>query len=204
GSFQLFSFSGGESLYFIGDRYRVFEDNSGTVWVNMKGGGFGYFDPVTKKIEYSLPTPDGPDYNLPPIVFGVYYDSNGILWIKTNERDLVKIVLQENNFRQSLLAKQDASPSENEIRGIFYDRQDRLWLGAKRGNLFVYRNNEQLKGLFVNPPPGGLDRVYSILQDRHGNVWLGTKDNGLFKAVPVNSEQTKYRLTHFLPDRNNP
>ncbi|HEV9038002.1 MAG TPA: two-component regulator propeller domain-containing protein, partial [Puia sp.] len=204
GSFQLFSFSGGESLYFIGDRYRVFEDNSGTVWVNMKGGGFGYFDPVTKKIEYSLPTPDGPDYNLPPIVFGVYYDSNGILWIKTNERDLVKIVLQENNFRQSLLAKQDASPSENEIRGIFYDRQDRLWLGAKRGNLFVYRNNLLLKGLFINPPPGGLDRVYSILQDSHGNVWLGTKDNGLFKATPVNRKETKYRLTHYLPDKDNP
>jgi signal transduction histidine kinase/ligand-binding sensor domain-containing protein len=203
-AFQLFSFDSRESLYFIGNRYHVLEDNSGTVWVNMKGGGFGYYSALTKQIEYVLATPDGKNYQFPPIVYGVYYDANSILWLKTNEWDLVKIVLQQNNFRQLLLAKQDASPSENEVRGIFYDRQGRLWLGAKRGDLFVYRNNVQLKGLFVNPPPGGLDRVYSILQDRHGNVWLGTKDNGLFKATPVNREETQYRLTHFLPDKNDP
>lgn len=203
-SFQLFSFNSGESLYFIGNRYRVLEDNSGTVWVNMKAGGFGYFNPLTKKIEYALATPDGTNYHLPPIVFGVYYDTNGILWLKTNERDLVKIVLQENNFKQQLLATKDASPSENDVRGIYYDRQNRLWVGAKRGNLFVYQNNKQLNGLFINPPREGLDRVYSILQDRHGNIWLGTKDNGLFKATPVNKEETKYSLIHFLPDKSDP
>ena len=203
-SFQLFSFNSGESLYFIGDRYRVLEDNNGTVWVNMKGGGFGYFNPVTRKIEYVLATPDGANYKLPPIVMGVYYDTNGVLWLKTNEWELIKIVLQEDNFRQTLLATKDASPSENEVRGIFYDRQNRLWLGAKRGNLYVYQNNQQLKDLFINPPPGGLDRIYSILQDRQGNVWLGTKDNGLFKATPINREETKYRLTHFSQDKNNP
>jgi signal transduction histidine kinase/DNA-binding response OmpR family regulator/streptogramin lyase len=203
-SFQLFSFNSGESLFFIGNRYRVFEDNSGTVWVNMKDGGFGYFNPITKKIEYVLATPDGANYNFPPIVFGTYYDSNGILWLVTNERDLVKIVLQENNFRQLLLATQGAAPSDNDIRGIFYDRQNRLWLGAKRSNLFIYQNNAQLKGLFVNPPPDGLNRVYSILQDSRGNIWLGTKDNGLFKATPVNKEESRYHLTHYLYDKSNP
>lgn len=202
--FRLFSFNSGESLYFTGNRYRVFEDNNGTAWVNMKTGGFGYFDPLTKKIEYVLATPDGPEYHFPPIVFGVYYDHNGILWLKTNERDLVKIVLQKDNFRQMLLTTQGAAPSDNDIRGILYDRQDRLWLGAKRGNLVVCKDNKQIKGLFVNPPPGGLHMVYSILQDTRGNVWLGTKDNGLFKATPVDKEETKYYLTHYLPDKDHP
>ncbi|HWB91064.1 MAG TPA: two-component regulator propeller domain-containing protein [Puia sp.] len=202
--FRLFSFNSGESLYYTGNRYRVFEDNSGTVWVNMKAGGFGYFDPVTKKIAYVLATPDGPNYHFPPIVFGVYYDSNGILWLKTNERDLVKIVLQEDNFRQVLLTTRGAAPSDNDIRGILYDRKNRLWLGAKRGNLSVCEGDEQIKGLFVNPPPGGLHMVYSILEDSRGDVWLGTKDNGLFKATPLNKEETKYRLTHYLHDKRHP
>jgi signal transduction histidine kinase/ligand-binding sensor domain-containing protein/DNA-binding response OmpR family regulator len=203
GSFQLFSFNGGESLFYIGNRYGVFEDNGGTVWVNMKKGGFGFYDPSTKKIEYVMPTPDGADYHLPPIVFGAYYDRNGIIWLMTNERELVKIVLQENNFKQQLVVKENASPSDNDLRGTLYDKENRLWLGAKKGNLYVYRDGKLLKDLFINPPSDGLSKVYSILQDRRGNIWLGTKDNGLFKATPVNREETKYRLTHFLPDQNN-
>jgi signal transduction histidine kinase/ligand-binding sensor domain-containing protein/DNA-binding response OmpR family regulator len=203
-SFQLFSFITGESLNYIGNRYRVLEDNTGTVWVNMKGGGFGYYNPATKKLEYVLPTPDGTNYNLPPIVYAIYYDNDGILWLTTNERDLVKIVLQGNSFKQQLLAAQGSTISDNEVRGIFYDNKDRLWIGAKRGNLFIYQNNILLKDLFINAPPEGLAGVYSILQDRRGNIWLGTKGNGLFKATPVNKEGTKYSLTHFLPDKNNP
>lgn len=203
GAFQLFSFNSGESLNYIGNRYRILEDNAGTVWVNMKGGGFGYYNPISRKIEYVLPTPDGINYKLPDIVFGVYYDDSGILWLTTNERDLVKIILQGNHFKQQLLATQGVTHSDNEVRGLFCDNKNRLWIGPKRGSLSVYQNNVPVSDLFVNPPPEGLFGVYSILQDKHGNVWLGTKGNGLFKAVPVAKEETRYRLTHFLPDKEN-
>jgi hypothetical protein len=43
-----------------------------------------------------------------------------------------------------------------------------------------------------------------MLQDRQGNFWLGTKGNGLFKAVPLDKDQTKYHLIHYSHDRGNP
>jgi signal transduction histidine kinase/DNA-binding response OmpR family regulator/streptogramin lyase len=63
--------------------------------------------------------------------------------------------------------------------------------------LTVFQNNKPVNNLFENAPAGGVVGVYSILQDSKGNIWLGTKGSGLYKATPVNNEQTKYRLSHF-------
>ncbi len=96
-----------------------------------------------------------------------------------------------------------ASKFDNEVRGIYYDNKDRLWLGVKNGRLYVYQQGKLLSNLFDNEPPEGLGLIYSIMQDSKGNIWLGTKANGLFKAEPINREQTKFHLVHFLASNNN-
>lgn len=197
-SFQAFSLTTGESLNYIGNRFRILEDDNGTTWVNMKEGGFGYYDPDKKNIAYILNTPDAAAYRLPEIVYTIYYDKAGILWLTTNERDLIKIVLQGDNFKQQLLVTSASSKSDNEVRGIFYDKKGRLWIGAKRGNLYIYQNDVPITNLFVNEPPEGLGGIYSILQDSRGNIWMGTKGHGLYKASPVNKEETKYHLENFV------
>lgn len=195
-SFQLFSLNTPDTLNDINSRYFwVMEDYKGTVWVSMKGKGFAYFKPTGTTLEYVLPTPDGSNYQLPANVTGHYYDKAGILWLTTREGKLVKVVIQDNDFEQQYLA--DQGPSGNEVRGMSYDRQGRLWVGLKTGKLTVYQNNAPVNNLFENEPAGGMIGVYAILQDRRGNFWLGTKDHGLYKAIPVNKEQTKYRLVHF-------
>jgi signal transduction histidine kinase/CheY-like chemotaxis protein len=42
------------------------------------------------------------------------------------------------------------------------------------------------------------------MQDRAGNVWLGTKAHGLYKAVPLNKEETKYQLYHYMHNPADP
>ncbi len=46
--------------------------------------------------------------------------------------------------------------------------------------------------------------MYTIIQDRNGAVWLGTKTHGLFKAVPLNKEETKYQLYNYTTNANDP
>lgn len=201
-SFQSFSQKNEEGSNSIGNRFRVLEDNNGLVWINMKGGGFGYFDPNKQDIDYFINTPDAAQLRLPKLIYTIYYDKAGILWLTTYERELIKIVLQGNDFSQQLLAEQSASISDNEVRGVLYDRKNRLWLGAKSGKTYVYQDNHPLTGLFDNEPGQGLGLVYSMLQDSHGNIWLGTKGNGLYKASPLNKEETRYHLTHFPANHN--
>lgn len=199
-SFQSFSQKNEEGFNSIGNRFRVLEDNNGLVWINMKGGGFGSFDRDKQAMDYFISTPDAAHLRLPKIIYTIYYDRAGILWLTTYERELIKIVLQGNDFNQQLLVEQSASISDNEVRGVLYDRKNRLWLGSKSGKTSVYQDGHPLTGLFENEPKEGLGLVYSMLQDSRGNIWLGTKGNGLYKASPTNSGETRYHLTHFLPD----
>ncbi|MFT3827918.1 MAG: two-component regulator propeller domain-containing protein [Chitinophagaceae bacterium] len=202
-SFRHFEKNTGERLSAIGNRFKILEDSNDMVWVNMKGGGFGYYNTATASIEYVLNTPESGNYTLPNIVYTIYPDDAGILWITTNERRLIKIILQGKDFRQRLVMEQGQLRSDNETRGICYDHKNRLWIGAKSGKLYVYDEHyKQVENIFENEPAGGPGAAYSIMQDSKGNIWLGTKLNGLYKATPVNKEETKYRLTHFVHDKN--
>ncbi|HSU50261.1 MAG TPA: two-component regulator propeller domain-containing protein, partial [Segetibacter sp.] len=201
-SFTYFFKDNNENLNNLGNRFRVLEDNNNLVWVNMKRGGFGYYNEATKALNFVLSTPDAADYRLPNLVNAIYYDKAGILWLTTYEKELVKIILQSNDFKQKHLVEQGFSATSNEVRGILYDRENRLWLGSKAGKLYVYQNNQPSKVVFDNESKEGLGLVYSILEDRRGNVWLGTKGNGLYKASPLNKERSTYHLTHFSSNNN--
>lgn len=203
GSFRYFSQKVEDPYHSIGNRFKVFEDNNGIVWVNMKGGGFGYYNTAKSSLDYFLNAADVPEFRLPSVVYNVYYDSAGIIWLRVRGRELVKIIFQGNEFKQQRLVDAESILADNEIRGIFYDNKNKLWLGAKSGKLYVEQNGRRIKGVFVDEPVPGIGQVYSILQDSHGNIWLATKNNGLFKARPVKSDETKYKLTNYLADEHN-
>ncbi len=187
---------------YIGNRYRILEDNSGTIWVNLKGGGFGYYNTQSGVIENRVSTVDTSMYRLPPFVLNTYLDNSGVLWMTTYERELIKIVSHGNDFVQQGLVAQKASRWDNEVRGICYDNKGRLWTGVKHGSVYVYSGDQLLTDIFVNPPPKEMSGVYSILQDSHGNIWLGTKGAGLYMASPVDSSHTKYLLQEISSERN--
>ncbi|HVG41008.1 MAG TPA: two-component regulator propeller domain-containing protein, partial [Chitinophagaceae bacterium] len=193
-----------EGFNYIGNRFRILEDHAGIIWINMKRGGFGYYNEVKGSIDNALKTPDASNYQLPKLIYTIYYDSAGILWFTTYEKELVKVILQPNDFRQKLLTIHASSISENEVRGIFFDNKNRLWIGTKNGEVHVLQKDKKISGLFVNEPKEGMGLVYSILQDSRGNIWLGTKGNGLYKASPLNPNGTKYYLTHFQSNNNGP
>jgi signal transduction histidine kinase/ligand-binding sensor domain-containing protein/CheY-like chemotaxis protein/AraC-like DNA-binding protein len=196
-------FQKNEASYNNADKYySIFEDNKGILWASMKGGGFGYYNPSTNTIDYFFDEPNIQNHKFSNIITGNYYDPAGILWLSTDDRGINKIIFQGNDFNQHLLVEHPLFKADNEIRGVYNDNNNRLWLGAKSGQLYIYQNGKRVNNLFVNEPSGGLGLVYSILQDRHGVIWLGTKSNGLFKAEPIDKTQTKYRLSHFQSAKN--
>ena len=201
-AFQYFSQNGDKGFSDIGNRFRVLEDNNGTTWINMKEGGFVYYNETSHSVDNLVKTPDASSFQLPKLIFTINYDTTGVLWFTTYEKELVKLILLRNDFRQQLLAEQGGTTPDNEVRGIIYDYKNRLWVGAKNGQVHVFQNDIRLKNLFDNEPIGGIGLVYSMLQDSRGNIWLGTKGNGLYKASPLNQAATKYHLTHFLPDKS--
>ncbi|HEX6427331.1 MAG TPA: two-component regulator propeller domain-containing protein, partial [Niastella sp.] len=188
---------------YVRNHFTVFEDNQNRVWVNLKDGGFGYYDPVTNNVEYFYNEPDAPNRQLSNIVYSWYYDPAGLLWLRTDERGVEKITFQRNPFDQRLLVNTATFQSDNEVRGLFEDRKKRLWVGSKAGKLYIFENGQRVNLQFENLPASGFGLVYTLMQDRTGAIWLGTKAHGVYKAVPINQEETKYRLYHYMTDPHN-
>ena len=187
---------------YSGDHFAIFEDNQQRIWVNLKGGGFGYYDSVTDNVAYFYNEPNAPNHHFSNIVSVLYYDHTGLLWLRTDERGIEKITFQRNPFEQHLLINPGTFRSDNEVRGLLEDRKKRLWVGGKGGQLYVFENGQRVEGLFANMPAGGLGLVYDMLQDKTGAIWLGTKFKGLYKAVPLNTAETKYQLYHYAHNPN--
>ena len=186
------------------DHYFVFEDRDGYVWVSMKRGGFGYYDQKKDSIAYFFNDPHDAHRKFSNNVLNLFYDPSGVLWLTTDERGLEKLTFQANDFHHFQPENPGWFKSENDIRGLAVDHKNRLWAGTKNNKLYLIVNGKTISKLFVNEPPDGLGQVYTIMPQPDGTVWLGTKNNGLFKAEPVDKNETSFRLTHFshLPNDN--
>ncbi|BAV07349.1 DNA-binding response regulator, AraC family [Filimonas lacunae] len=185
---------------YAGDHFKVYEDKNGILWVNMKGGGFGYYNAEKDAVEYFYNNPLSGTRRMSNIVSTLFYDTDGLLWLRTDERGIEKIIFQPEDFQQRLLVQGSVYRSDNEVRGLLEDRRHRLWLGMKSGLLYILENGKPAGVRFENMPGHGIGQVYTILQDKAGCMWLGTKAHGLYKATPVNAPETVYRLEHFMPD----
>lgn len=198
--FKKFSQQNNARYNYSGDHFRVYEDKNGVLWVNMKGGGFGYYHPEADAVEYFYNNPASGNRRFSNIVNSVFYDPDGLLWLRTDERGIEKITFQPEDFRQQVLVTSGMYPSDNEVRGLLEDRKHRLWLGMKSGRLYIRSNGADANVHFDNMPAQGPGQVYTIMQDKAGCIWMGTKAHGLYRATPVNAAETAYHLEHWGAD----
>lgn len=201
---QLFSQKKDASFLQTKNSFGIFEDNFDRVWVKLKGGGFGYYNPKSNALEYFFNEPGDENQKFSNIISSLYFDRSGILWISSNDGGINKIILQKDIFQQKLLIPDAKNKYENEIRAVFTDKTNRLWIASKAGKLKIYHDNQELKNLFLNYKTEDIGLIYTITEDTKGNVWLGTKGKGLYKATPVNVQKTQYILKQFKADKNNP
>lgn len=175
--------------------FHLYEDINGVVWINTKDDGFGYYDKNTETIrrvvagEKSIPFPHFVDL--------AYYDRAGIFWLKTDQRGIMKITLQPNNFNQQLLKLPEYLRNENDVRTACKDKQNRLWICTKSGDVYISENNIIKCPVFINHSPATLGPIYSIIEDSKGNIWMASKSNGLFKAIPTGRKKLEYTVIHY-------
>lgn len=182
--------------------YQVNTDANGTLWVSMKGGGFGFYNPMDDEIAYFHDQPGSKDQKFSNILTSLLIDKSGVLWFSAKDGGINKVVPLTDKFNYRRLSENPQNRSENEVRATMMDSQGRLWVCTKDRKVYVFKNGNPVS-VFVNFK-GQLGNVYSIMEDRIGNVWLGTKGNGLFKASPVDKKRSSYSLVNYRNDKNDP
>jgi signal transduction histidine kinase/ligand-binding sensor domain-containing protein/DNA-binding response OmpR family regulator len=183
--------------------YKLLTDINGTLWVSMKGGGFGYYNPTTDAIDYFFDQPGSDVQQFSNVVNCLYVDKTGVLWLSGKDGGINKVVSLTDRFTYRRPVLQPRSRSENDVRAMMKDRHGRLWVCTKDGRVHVYDHDREVNVL--GQVAGSIGFVYCITEDSKGRVWLGTKGNGLFKATPLSAGGTpSYQLTHYLNNPDNP
>lgn len=186
------------------NNFDVFEDGFNRVWICMKGGGFGYYNEKTNQIDKLYDNSEGANNLAFNVIISKYLDPSGVLWLTTNDRGVNKVVFQDDDFKHRLLFEVTDNKTDNDIRAVLSDSENRLWLASKSDKLVVTKGGKKIDKLITNWPKKGIELIYVLFEDSKGNVWIGTKGHGLYKAEPLDINRSQYKLKVFKNDKTNP
>ncbi len=182
-------------------RTMVFEDINGRLWIQPKGGGFSLYNPVTNKLDPFFNDKSSPDWLFSNLIHSACSDQQGNLWLCTRSHGLEKIVFDKNIFKLTRINPEQNSVISNDVRAVFEDKDQNLWVATKDRRLTIYDVNKKLLGRLATTGLIAKDAVlpavvYSIMQGRDGAIWLGTKGDGLYR-LKSKPGKNQFQIEHF-------
>ncbi len=148
----------------------IFEDKQGTMWIGTGARGLLFYKDGKGGI---VPTPAGQ-----PIKQASQFceGPDGALYVGTWSMGLFKIVdgrvVESYNPTTGL-------PSE-EIRSVYVDARERLWVGLRNRGLAVLENGKWLTSNALADAVSG--QVSAIVPDQFGKIWFGTATGLLYSS----------------------
>jgi len=181
----------------------VIEDKFGNTWVHPRRGGFSLYNRPSNKLEPFYNDPNSPDRKFSNVMHSAYSDRQGNLWLCPYTHGIEKVVFSQSpfNFHKPLPA--ESTSASNEVRSIFQDNENRIWVGTKNGTVNLFDANKKLIGelgadgsITGNKPLKA--SIYSISSDISGNIWLGSKGDGLYKLEKTgNGKNIRFHITNY-------
>jgi signal transduction histidine kinase/ligand-binding sensor domain-containing protein len=185
----------------------VLEDRAGNVWVGTEDGLFLLHQPIGQEVgqftAYRNKVNDPTSLNN-NIIFSLYEDREGILWIGTFGGGVSKLDRGRNKF--PLLQYDPAQPKNINSFSVIEDQAGQLWfatyahgllrLNRQTGEFTIYKNDPN------DPKHGLLDNfTYTLRESDDGIIWIGS---GLgLNAFNPNASQAENQFTQYTFDEKN-
>ena len=173
----------------------IHEDKHATIWVIPTGGTFSYYNEDTHKlIAFTLHSDQFGEMVLPTIQ-KIFIDNQDNLWF-SGQHDLSIINFKFHDFTTCPLGSV-------EIRAIYSDRKDRLWVGDDHGQIRIYSDHRQFigylnsKGQLQQTKCAFSTKIYGFYEDLRDRMWILTKGDGLYCL-------SKGKIMHYLHKEKDP
>ena len=173
------------------------EDNYGEIWVLLREGLFCKYNAEKQQLEIAYYYNSDGEQNYYAISGRYYVDTHNNLWVKTRE-GFDQILFTSKTYERIV------THPNTEVRGMFQDKYNRLWLGEKNGKIELYDNDYNYIGnlnsegeIVPNREVFFGANIYCFYQDIDGQIWLGSRNKGLFVLKPKNKLQ--YQVTQYQP-----
>lgn len=166
----------------------LFVDHNGTLWISTSEG-LNSYDEKNNSFTRYLNNPDNPYSLSTNQTFKIVEDKYNRLWIGSKGIDNAGLNMLESFRKDFLSFKYDPnnpeSISHNDIRDVYIDKSDILWIGTRGGGIskidlkpkkfYKFKHNPNNKNSLHGTT------VYSIYEDSKNNLWIGTDGGGLNK-----------------------
>jgi signal transduction histidine kinase/ligand-binding sensor domain-containing protein/DNA-binding response OmpR family regulator len=151
----------------------IVQDNKGFLWLGTFSG-LNRFDGYQFK-SYSTAL-NGNTLNNDDITALELDQSHNNLWIGTRN-GLTVLKLDTHEFKTFLSDENNLNGLEDsEIRALYVDKFERVWVGTKKGGVFLFYPREER---FEKVDIEGFEYVKEIFVDKSGKIWIGSYREGL-------------------------
>lgn len=166
------------------NRFMVYEDETGIVWVAPRGGNFCYYDRVSSELKIAYEQLEDRILPVLPLIRSYCIDRQCNLWTASG-RGLFKLSNYHKNF--NLI---NADEGHVEVRALMEDSKNRIWVCTKNGIVRIYDVNGKSigylnrDGKIVHNKVKFGSNIYVLREDKDGFIWMGAKNDGLFCLSP--------------------
>lgn len=180
--------------------FSVVKDKKGRIWVATWGGGVCCLkDPNNPN---SFDSFINENVWLENVRF-LFKDKKGNMWASTNN-NLVKfnpdsLLKNRLNYKEYFFdPDKKQSISNTEIRYIFEDSKQRIWMATSGSGISLYKGEDESgNGIFEsfhNPMGSASDNIMAIQEDKSGNLWVST-ESGMHKFNTENNTFQFFKLS---------
>ena len=186
----------------------VIEDKYENIWVHPRFGGFSLYNKSLNTLEAFHNDPDSPNRKFSNTMHSAFSDKQGNLWLCPYSHGIEKVVFSESPFSFYKPKPAEMTSASNEIRSVYQDKENRIWVGAKNGSITIFDQNNNLIGELCEDGrlSGGKPlkaSIYTIYSDNTGTIWLGSKGSGLYKLENVGTASNpRFKITNFRYNPN--
>lgn len=172
----------------------LYEDPAGYIWIAIERKLFKLNKSNGEFTTYSH-EPDDPQSLLDGRITGIYGGGKGILWICYESKGVSKLLTDLKEFQQYRhIFGVENSLSGNEIRSVFKDKFNNLWVGTfndglnqvlpdSKGTIIHYKhdlsNNRSINSNYVT----------AVYVDKNDRLWVGTFDGGFSYAENISAKK---------------
>ncbi|NDV57214.1 hybrid sensor histidine kinase/response regulator transcription factor [Bacteroides sp. 519] len=178
----------------------IHEDINGYLWVHPFNGGFSLYDREQGKLLPFFNEPGKDNWRFSNKLHFVMSDKQGNLWMCTHSKGLEKVTFLPDRFHLKTPHPLNYESLSNDVRSLFQDKDERLWMGLRDGKIRVYDKNEEFlgyltaNGTFSKTGEHILGVAYHIMEDSNGRIWISTKGNGIYCLQSVG---THFNIRNF-------
>ncbi|MGB5437947.1 MAG: triple tyrosine motif-containing protein, partial [Maribacter sp.] len=189
-----------QEMVISGNNIADIEITDTSIWVSANGQGLNRIDPVTKMVKYFNYEPENKNSLSSNIVFDIFEDSRGMIWLATTE-GINKLDPESEKFTR--YSEVDGLPT-NLTEGIIEGDNGEMWIATQNGLSQMVTNENLGKVTFINYNAsdglgGDIFLALAATRATDGRFYFGG-DHGLttFSSVTANNVPPELIISNVL------